>query len=41
MGDEPILTYSIYKTFPNLIPLGMHLTEEQYAMVAAMQGEAP
>jgi ABC-type amino acid transport substrate-binding protein len=35
VGDEPILTYSIYKSFSQLIPLlGTRLTEEQYAVVA-------
>jgi len=33
VGDEPILTYSIYKSFPNLMTLGVHLTEERYAAV--------
>jgi ABC-type amino acid transport substrate-binding protein len=33
VGDEPILTYSIYKSFANLVPTGAHLTEEQYAVV--------
>lgn len=34
VGDEPILTYSIYQSFPNLATLGTHLTEEQYGVVA-------
>ncbi len=33
VGDEPILTYSIYKSFPNLLTLGTRLTEEQYGVV--------
>ncbi len=33
VGDEPILTYSIYKSFPNLMTIGVMLTEEQYAVV--------
>lgn len=33
VGDEPILTYSIYKSFPNLMTLGIPLTEEKYAVV--------
>jgi len=33
VGDEPILTYSIYKSFNNLVTLGTHLTEEQYGVV--------
>lgn len=33
VGDEPILTYSIYKSFPNLITLGTRITEEQYGVV--------
>jgi len=33
IGDEPILTYSIYKSFPNLITLGTRLTEEEYGVV--------
>jgi ABC-type amino acid transport substrate-binding protein len=33
VGDEPILTYSIYKSFPNLVPTGAHLTQEQYGVV--------
>jgi ABC-type amino acid transport substrate-binding protein len=33
VGDEPILTYSIYKSFNNLMTLGTHLTEEQYGVV--------
>ncbi len=33
VGDEPILTYSIYKSFANLLPLGMHLDQEQYGVV--------
>lgn len=33
VGDEPILTYSIYKSFPNLMTIGRHLTEEKYAVV--------
>ncbi|HYK87836.1 MAG TPA: ABC transporter substrate-binding protein, partial [Acidobacteriota bacterium] len=33
VGDDPILTYSIYKSFNNLIPLGTLLTQEQYAVV--------
>ncbi len=33
VGDDPILTYSIYKSYPNLIPLGMLLTQNQYAVV--------
>jgi ABC-type amino acid transport substrate-binding protein len=34
VGDEPILTYSIYKSFANLMTIGIHLTEEKYAVVA-------
>ncbi len=34
VGDEPILTYSIYKSFNNLVTLGIHLTDEQYGVVA-------
>ncbi len=33
VGDEPILTYSIYQSFPNLLTLGTRLTEEQYGVV--------
>lgn len=33
VGDEPILTYSIYQSFPNLLPLGIRLAEEQYGVV--------
>ncbi len=33
VGDDPILTYDIYKTYPNLITLGMLLTQDQYAVV--------
>lgn len=33
VGDEPILTYSIYKSFTNLLTLGTRLTEEQYGVV--------
>ena len=33
IGDEPILTYSIYKSFPNLITIGTRLTEEEYGVV--------
>jgi glutamine transport system substrate-binding protein len=33
VGDEPILTYSIYQSFPNLVTIGTHLTEEQYGVV--------
>ena len=33
IGDEPILTYSIYKSFPYLMTIGIHLTEEKYAVV--------
>lgn len=33
VGDEPVLTYSIYKSFPNLMTLGMLLTQDQYAVV--------
>ena len=32
VGDLPILTYSIYKSFSNLMTLGNRLTEEQYAV---------
>lgn len=34
VGDEPILTYSIYQSFPNLVTLGTRLTEEEYGVVA-------
>jgi ABC-type amino acid transport substrate-binding protein len=40
VGDEPILTYSIYKSFPNLMTLGTHLTEEQYGVVVRKQDSA-
>ena len=33
IGDESILTYSIYKSFPNLMTLGQPLTKERYAIV--------
>ncbi len=33
VGDEPILTYSSYKSFPNIITTGDHLTDEQYGVV--------
>jgi len=33
VGDEPILTYSSYKSFPNIMTTGAHLTEEQYTVV--------
>jgi ABC-type amino acid transport substrate-binding protein len=33
VGDEPILTYSIYKSFPYLMTIGIHLTDEKYAVV--------
>jgi glutamine transport system substrate-binding protein len=33
VGDDPIITYSIYKSFPNLMTLGMLLTQDQYAVV--------
>ncbi len=33
VGDEPVLTYSIYQSFPNLVTIGTHLAEEQYAVV--------
>ncbi|NWG12207.1 MAG: transporter substrate-binding domain-containing protein [Acidobacteria bacterium] len=33
VGDEPILTYSIYKSFPNLLTIGTRLTDEQYGIV--------
>ncbi len=33
VGDEPILTYSIYKSFPNLVPIGVRLDQEQYGVV--------
>src|SRR5881409_3336452 len=33
VGDLPILTYSIYKSYQNLITLCNRLTEEQYAVV--------
>ena len=33
VGDEPILTYSIYQSFPNLVTIGVHLTEEKYGVV--------
>ncbi len=33
VGDEPLLTYSIYKSFPNLITIGTLLTQDQYAVV--------
>jgi polar amino acid transport system substrate-binding protein len=33
VGDEPILTYSIYKSFPYLMTIGVHLTDEKYAVV--------
>ncbi len=33
IGDEPILTYSIYKSFPNLVPIGVRLDQEQYGVV--------
>jgi ABC-type amino acid transport substrate-binding protein len=33
VGDEPILTYSIYQSFPNLVTIGTHLTEEKYGVV--------
>ncbi len=33
IGDLPILTYSIYKSYNNLITLGNRLTEEEYAVV--------
>jgi len=33
VGDEPILTYSIYRSFPNLMTIGILLTEEQYVVV--------
>ncbi len=35
VGDEPVLTYSIYRSFAfNLITLGIHLTDEKYGIVA-------
>ncbi len=34
VGDEPILTYSIYKSFANLMTIGVHLTDEKYGIVA-------
>lgn len=34
VGDEAILTYSTYKSFPNLIATGARLTEEKFAIVA-------
>jgi len=34
IGDEPILTYSIYKSFANLMTIGVRLTDEKYAIVA-------
>jgi ABC-type amino acid transport substrate-binding protein len=40
VGDEPILTYSIYKSFPNLMTLGTRLTEEQYGVVVRKQDTA-
>ena len=40
VGDEPILTYSIYKSFPNLMTLGTRLTEEQYGVVMRKQDTA-
>ncbi len=33
VGDEPILTYSIYKSFPNLMTGGLRVTEEEYGVV--------
>ncbi len=33
VGDLPILTYSIYKSYPNLVTVCTRLTEEQYAVV--------
>jgi polar amino acid transport system substrate-binding protein len=33
VGDDPILTYDIYKSFPNLMTLGVLLTHDQYAVV--------
>ena len=33
VGDEPILTYSIYKSFPNLMTSGVRVTEEEYGVV--------
>jgi glutamine transport system substrate-binding protein len=33
VGDEPILTYSIYKSFPNLMTSGLRVTEEEYGVV--------
>ncbi len=33
VGDDPILTYSIYKSYPNLMTLGMILTQDQYGVV--------
>ena len=33
IGDEPILTYSMYKSFPNLMTTGTRLTSEQYGVM--------
>ena len=33
VGDEHILTYSIYKSYANLMTLGVRLTEEHYGVV--------
>jgi polar amino acid transport system substrate-binding protein len=33
VGDEPILTYSIYKSFTNLMTSGVRVTEEEYGVV--------
>ncbi len=33
IGDESILTYSIYKSFPNLTTIGVRLDEEKFAVV--------
>ncbi len=34
VGDESILTYSTYKSFPNLITTGARLTDEKFGIVA-------
>jgi hypothetical protein len=33
VGDEPILTYSIFKSFGNLMTTGVKLTTEQYGVM--------
>ncbi len=33
VGDDPIMTYSIYKSYDNLMTLGILLTQDQYAVV--------